>query len=155
MKIFLSYSTPVRPDQEIILNEVKAFLSSVGVQVKIVNACLLDCSPIFPIMETIADCQGLIALAFTKYQTIDHGKIICTTSHWIDIELALALQKHLPCMALKEGDQQDSLLMSAQAPSCCVTEMRMLPETPGCIDVLDFKKRLLPQMADWISTQLP
>lgn len=153
MKIFLSYSTPIRLDQEHVLEVVKSLITSLGIEIKTVSNCSLGRNPIFSIIDTMNTCDNCISLAFMKYKTTYNDHICYHTSPWIDIEVALALQRKMPCLVLRENGLVDTPLASLQMPACRIIEMAADEKVVHGIDFQAFRSHTIIQLNDWIKSQ--
>lgn len=151
MDIFLSYSVPTREDQREVLFQVEQIICKEKATCKKVLQLPNEQHPIFPIINTIHGCNGLICLAFEKYQTIQDLEVCYHTSPWVDIELALALGQQLPALVVRESHIIDTPLISGTHPSCQTLTMQGTNQADGrMVDLLGFKQEIHPQIVSWV-----
>lgn len=151
MDIFLSYSVPTREDQKKVLFQVEQIIHEENAICKKVLQLPDEQHPIFPIINAIHGCSGLICLAFEKYQTIQDSKICYHTSPWVEIELALALGQQIPALVVREAHIIDTPLISGTHFPCQTLTMQSINRTNGqIIDLLGFKQEIHPQIISWV-----
>lgn len=139
-KIFISYSTPVNKNQMLFLENLKKFVNELGYEyIMVANETQ---NPFFKIKDKIAECCGLICLAFVKNS---RGLLKKTfyTSKWLDVELALALTLNVKTLVFSDRRIEDTCLISKK--NCVVQTFLM--------SVWDFNTSIIKNyLKEWIKT---
>lgn len=154
MTVFLSYSTPIRCDQQALLIAIEQIFKDQDVDVKTVENVRSTENPISAIIATLGNCDSLLCLAFEKYCSVTNRQLCYHTSPWLDIEIALALQRAIPILVLKEKHIARSPLLDSNKKSYPILEI----ETNYCnnaykIDSANFVYHIAPVIKSWIEQQ--
>lgn len=109
-KIFISYSTPINPEQQYFLNKIKNILLDLGIEYVTVEN-IKDVNPFYKIKEEINNCKAFICLAFVKYRRGILNKHYYTSA-WLDVELSLAFQKDLDYYIFCDNKIENTCILS-------------------------------------------
>ena len=154
MTVFLSYSTPIRCDQQALFIAIEQIFKYQNVDVKTVANVQSTENPISTIIATLGNCDSLLCLAFEKYCLVTNRQLCYYASPWLDIEIALALQRAIPILVLKEKHIAKSPLLDCNKTPYSILEI----ETNYCnnaykIDFANFVYHIAPVIKSWIEQQ--
>ena len=154
MTVFLSYSTPIRCDQQALFIAIEQIFKDQNVDVKTVANVQSTENPISTIIATLGNCDSLLCLAFEKYCLVTNRQLCYYASPWLDIEIALALQRAIPILVLKEKHIAKSPLLDCNKTPYSILEI----ETNYCnnaykIDFANFVYNIAPVIKSWIEQQ--
>lgn len=118
MKLFLSYSKPINKEQIQLLNDVKELINNSSIDIDIIeinNINDFTISPIHKIIDGIKKSSAFLCIAFEKNQINTINNVTqYYTSHWLDIELSLAIQNNIPYFIIMESHLSDNEILSIQ-----------------------------------------
>jgi hypothetical protein len=105
INLFLSYSTPKNENQIQFLNEVKKIIELNNFNIiEVMDIDDFQINPIFKIINALNKSDAFLCIAFEKKaEKNTDGKINFYTSHWLDIELSLAIEKNLQFFIMMES----------------------------------------------------
>ncbi len=153
--VFLSFSTPIRQDQIKVLNDIKDVITKLNMNYVVVeNIDDKKCNAIFSIIEALKTCQVFVCIGFEKYSLNRKNKQYFS-SHWLDIEIALAVNNNIPVFILREEHLMNSEIINNTQDSFPITCIKTFKNDNSYgIDIEYFKSNTIPQIENFLIKNL-
>lgn len=150
INLFLSYSTPKNNNQINFLYKIKEIIHSYNFNIiEVMDICDPQTNPIFNIINAMHKSDVFLCIAFEKNtEKNGDGSVNYYTSHWLDIELSLAIEKNLHFFVMMESHLSNNEVIYKEQKNVPIHYIEIIKDSD--IDSYISKQTIL-EFKDWLS----
>lgn len=148
INLFLSYSTPKNNNQIKFLKKIKEIICSRNFNIiEVMDAYDLQTNPIFKIINAINKSDVFLCIAFEKkIERNEDGSKNYYTSHWLDIELSLAIEKNQHFFIMMESHLSNNEVLYKEQKNIPIHYIELIEDLDSNIS-----KQTISEFIDWLS----